>query len=60
MTIAAFFDLLTGLFQFPAAISALIKLLRATPESQQASVIASIQAQAATAATPTGRPTWGS
>lgn len=57
MTLSAFITLLTGIFQFPAALTSLIKTLRQTPAEQQDALIKTMLAEADNFKT-TGRPTW--
>lgn len=57
MTLSAIITLITGALQFPAAVTALIKTLRQTPQEQQAALIASMLAEAENFRK-TGRPTW--
>lgn len=57
MGLSAIISLITGVLQFPAAITALIKTLRATPEEQQQALITSMLAEADNFRK-TGRPTW--
>jgi hypothetical protein len=46
-----------GVLQFPAAVTALVKTLRETPEEQRDALLKSMQAEAANFAK-TGKPTW--
>jgi hypothetical protein len=57
MTLSAILTLITGVLQFPAAITAVIKALRQTPAEQQAALIATMLAEAQNFQK-TGRPTW--
>lgn len=57
MTISAILSLIIGILQFPAQMSAFLKILQKTPEEQHNALIASIQAQSA-AYQASGRPNW--
>lgn len=45
MTIGGLFALLTAFFQFPAELTAFIKLLQKTPDEKKADITAAIEAQ---------------
>lgn len=57
MTLAGILTLITGFFQFPSQLTALINALRATPAEQQDALIKSMLAEADNLKK-TGRPTW--
>lgn len=57
MTFAAIISLIQGLFQFPGEISALIKMLKATPEEQRENLMKSVSDEASKFQV-TGRPQW--
>ena len=57
MTISAIITLITGVLQFPSAITALIKTLRSTPVEQQDALMKTMLAEADNFKK-TGRPTW--
>jgi len=57
MTLSAIITLITGVLQFPGAITKLIQTLRSTPAEQQEALMNSMLAEADNFKK-TGRPTW--
>lgn len=57
MTLASILTIIQGVLQFPAQVTALIKILQATPAQQHDQLVAAMQKEADTLKQ-TGRPTW--
>jgi hypothetical protein len=45
MTIGGLFAVLTAFFQFPAELTAFIKLLQQTPDEKKAAIVGAIESQ---------------
>lgn len=57
MTIGALIEVLTAFFKFPAAVTALIKMIKQTPEEQHEALIKQVQAVFDESKN-NGRPNW--